>query len=123
MNRRSIAREATDRRRTGYSLAMTENPYQPPTTPAERPTTEDASQPTADGSIAYGVMVRSLGLASLLYGAWSVSFAFMYAAGVPEANEGEKQLTFAGGMFLVLVGLMLLGFAPLVVRLSYPHSR
>jgi hypothetical protein len=47
----------------------------------------------------------------------------LYATGIPEVNEGDARLNFGGGMFLFLAGLMLTGFAPLIVRLSYPKSR
>jgi hypothetical protein len=99
---------------------MTENPYQAPATVSEAPA---QLQDKPDGSIAYGVGVRIFGLANMVYGAWYAFFGFLYATGVPEANEGDAKLNFGGGMFLFLAGLLLTGFAPLIVRLSYPKSR
>jgi hypothetical protein len=102
---------------------MTENPYQAPAAISEVPDQQQPARDKPDGSIAYGVAVRILGLFSMVYGAWCAFFGFLYATGIPEVNEGDARLNFGGGMFLFLAGLMLTGFAPLIVRLSYPKSR
>lgn len=101
---------------------MTENPYQSPET--EEPLSGDPrpQQAQPGGAIAYGVAVRILGLTSMLYGAWYLFFGFLYLSGIPQASDGDMQVSAAGGLFMFFTGLLLIGFAPLIVRLSYPRS-
>ena len=105
------------------STAMTENPYQAPTAVSETSYPHPPTPDRPDGSIAYGVGVRILGLASMVYGSWTAFYGLLYATGIPEVNQGDKLLSFAGGMFLVVAGLLLTGLAPAIVRLRYPRSR
>lgn len=100
---------------------MIENPYQSPET--EEPLSIPCRQERPPGgAIAYGVAVRILGLTSMLYGAWYLFFGFLYLSGIPQANDGDMQFSAASGLFLFFTGLLLTGFAPLIVRLSYPKS-
>lgn len=102
---------------------MTENPYQPPASLSDSPGSHPPTPVHPEGAVAYGVGVRIVGLVSMVYGSWYAFFGLLYNTGIPEANEGDQKLSFAGGMFLVVAGLLLTGLAPTVVRLSYPRSR
>ena len=99
---------------------MSINPYEPPSGLSDYQP-ERIEPKESPGAIAYGVVVRSLGLIAILYGIWYLSVLVYYALGIPEVNAGDNASSFIGGTMMVVVGLLLIGFAKAVVAASYPR--
>src|SRR5690349_7713068 len=96
------------------------NPYEPSNVPAERQPQESSGP--EPGAVAYGVFVRSLGLFAVCYGVWTLLLSFSYAIGVPEAQHGDTAASLFSGVFLVVIGAILLSAARFIVAGSYPRS-
>lgn len=99
---------------------MSINPYEPPSEQGNYQP-ERIESKESPGAIAYGVVVRSLGLITILYGFWYFSVLVYHALGIPEVNSGDYASSFISGTMLVVGGLLLVGFAKAVVAASYPR--
>jgi hypothetical protein len=90
---------------------MEPNPYQSPPAVGQ-------DRPTDDGAVLFGVAVRTVALVSMVYGggsyfAWSAAYSWL------DTPEGVRKGSLAIGIYYIFIGLLLFGFAPLVVRLNY----
>ena len=71
----------------------------------------------------FGIVIRTFGVAVLLYGFWYLSFAVAHACGMPQERPDDMAAYFTSGIPAVLLGIVLLRCARQLVRFSYPGDR
>jgi hypothetical protein len=69
---------------------------------------------------AFGIVVRSLGMISVVYAAWQLTFAFSLAAGFTTDDQYVAGDYVCSITSLTLIGLVLLRGADALVRFAYP---
>ena len=71
----------------------------------------------------FGIVIRTFGVAILLFGFWYLAFAVAQACGMPQETHGEMAAYFTSGIPAVLLGILFLRCARQIVRFSYPGDR
>jgi hypothetical protein len=72
----------------------------------------------------FGLILRILGAALVLYGSWYLSFAVSQALRlVREETQGDHRIYFINGMVMLGIGMLLVRFSGEIVRFSYPRDR
>jgi hypothetical protein len=70
----------------------------------------------------FGVVVRTFGVSSVIYGVWYLLYGILEGVGlIPENQLGEIKMYFASGVAFFIVGLLMLRCANWFVRFSYPN--
>jgi hypothetical protein len=100
---------------------MIENPYEPPKveSPYEARPAPPASNRPMKARDAYGVVVRGFGLLQLSTALWYFATLPAYALGQEDA-AGDRFYNLAYAAMGAVFGILLIGFARPIVRLSYP---
>jgi len=71
----------------------------------------------------FGIVIRTIGVAILLFGFWYLAFAVAQVGGMPQETPGEMAAYFTSGIPAVLIGVLFLRCARQIVRFSYPGDR
>lgn len=101
---------------------MDPNPYESSQLSTETDPSVGAGLPERRefGAIAYGVVVRTLGLIIFLYGLAYLIGSISILLGAHEEYPGDRQAYFVYGLIYILGGNGVVFGAPMLVRLSYP---
>jgi hypothetical protein len=107
--------------------AMSTNPYQPPTVPDAMHEQEQPNKPpfTLDseraGRVMFGVVVRTIGLLSIMYGLWWALYGFLAAFGAVRIEDPLSDYAIAGAISFI-AGAFLMRGASLIVSIAYPDN-
>jgi hypothetical protein len=72
-----------------------------------------------EGRVAFGVVVRTVGLIFMLYGVWCAALWAQYAGGFVNMLPTAVRLQ---ALYLIVAGIMLLRGADSVARFAYPSN-
>jgi hypothetical protein len=71
----------------------------------------------------FGLVIRLVGLALLLYGLWYLTYAIADALGMHQETPGEMAAYFTVGIPSALIGVFFLRCARHIVHFSYPGDK